>query len=88
MNPPLSPKQQAVVELVATGLSNDEIAARLKISTGAVKRRLEIIFARLGVSSRIAVAAWHWKIDLATGGHLATSQVTKTPRRRRGRIQQ
>ena len=46
-----------VLALVAEGLPNREIAARLIVSEHTVPRRVATIYARLGVSSRAAAVA-------------------------------
>jgi DNA-binding NarL/FixJ family response regulator len=48
----LSPRQLEVLQLVAAGLSNQEVARRLFIAPGTVKRHLDETYARLGVHSR------------------------------------
>lgn len=48
----LTPRQQAVVELLADGLENDAIAAQLGISPNTVRRHTEGLMQRLGVRSR------------------------------------
>ena len=53
----LSNRELGVLELVATGLSNDEIAARLFVSVRTVERHLSNIYAKLGVSGKAARAA-------------------------------
>jgi ATP/maltotriose-dependent transcriptional regulator MalT len=40
------------LELIATGLSNSEIAARMYVATSTIKSYTNSIFRRLGVSSR------------------------------------
>jgi DNA-binding NarL/FixJ family response regulator len=47
-----------VLELVAEGLTNGEIAARLVISRGTVRRHLENVFEKLNVHTRTAAAAY------------------------------
>jgi DNA-binding CsgD family transcriptional regulator len=56
--PHLTPRESEVLDLVAEGLSNSEIGARLVISTGTVRRHLENLFEKLGVHTRTAAAAW------------------------------
>jgi len=51
---PLSDREVGVLRLVAEGLSNGEIAARLYISAQTVKTHLERICTKLGVSGRAA----------------------------------
>jgi DNA-binding CsgD family transcriptional regulator len=48
----LSPREREVVQLVAAGLRNKEIALRLQISEKTVKFHLGRIFDKLGVDSR------------------------------------
>lgn len=50
--PPLTPRQIAVLGLVAEGLANKEIAFELDLSVQTVKHHLSAIFSRLGVQSR------------------------------------
>jgi two-component system NarL family response regulator len=54
--PSLTPREIAVLELVARGLSNREIGAALSTSAGTVKTHLERIYAKLGVGDRTAAA--------------------------------
>jgi DNA-binding NarL/FixJ family response regulator len=49
----LAPREQAVVQLVADGLSNREIAIQLKLSQHTVKNYLFRVFDKIGVSSRV-----------------------------------
>lgn len=49
----LSQRQQQLVSLVAEGLSNREIAARMHLSEHTVKNYLFRIFEKLGISNRV-----------------------------------
>ncbi|MCQ8836246.1 response regulator transcription factor [Streptomyces malaysiensis] len=51
---PLSSRELEVIELVAAGLSNAQIASRLYISEGTVKRHLSNTYLKLDVRSRTA----------------------------------
>ena len=55
----LSPRELEVASLVARGLSNKEIAARLIIAERTVDTHVNHILTRLGFSSRVQLAAWH-----------------------------
>jgi DNA-binding CsgD family transcriptional regulator len=54
----LTEPQSELLDLVATGLTNRQIARRMGLSEGTVRRHLENIFERLGVNSRTAAAAY------------------------------
>jgi DNA-binding NarL/FixJ family response regulator len=45
-----------VLELLSTGLSNLEIAARLRVSVRTVHKHLEHLYPKLGVHDRTAAA--------------------------------
>lgn len=54
----LTNREREILALLADGLGNKQIAARLGISANTVKTHLELLFEKLGVSSRAeAVAA-------------------------------
>jgi len=53
----LSEREREVLELVAAGMSNEEIAARLFLSTRTVERHLSNIYAKLRLSGKSARAA-------------------------------
>jgi DNA-binding NarL/FixJ family response regulator len=55
--PPLTNRERQVLGLLADGLGNKQIAARLGISTNTVKTHLELLFDKLGVSSRTEAVA-------------------------------
>jgi DNA-binding NarL/FixJ family response regulator len=54
----LTARQSEILRLVAQGLSNPEIAARLELSEHTVKRHVANLFARLRLSSRAAAAVY------------------------------
>jgi len=54
---PLSQREQEVLQLVAEGLTNQEIAARLVISIRTVKKHVENIHGKLGVQNRSRAVA-------------------------------
>ncbi|HWL14432.1 MAG TPA: response regulator transcription factor, partial [Opitutus sp.] len=63
----LSPREMEVLKLLAKGLSNKEIAARLGLVVGTIKIYVANIFSKLGVSDRtqaLVVAVKRGIIDL------------------------
>jgi DNA-binding NarL/FixJ family response regulator len=54
---PLSPRELEVLRLMASGLSNREIAVELVISTGTVKTHVHNICGKLGSRNRTEAAA-------------------------------
>ncbi len=70
--PKLSAREMDVVRCVAEGLTNREIAQRLKLTEHTVKNYLFRIFEKLGVSSRVEVVLYALGSRAATpppGGH-------------------
>jgi len=65
--PTLTPRQRDVAALVAEGLPNREIAARLGITERSAESHVERIRDRMGFRSRAQIAAWH----VATGRPVA-----------------
>jgi LuxR family maltose regulon positive regulatory protein len=54
----LSTREQEVLRLLADGLSNAEIAERLVVTPGTVKRHLHNLYSKLGVENRTQAAAF------------------------------
>jgi non-specific serine/threonine protein kinase len=55
---PLTRRERQVAELVAEGLSNKDIAARLVIAQRTAEGHVERILAKLGFTTRTQLAAW------------------------------
>ena len=55
--PRLTPRECEIMDLVAEGRTNAEIAERLWISPATVRKHLENVYAKLGVHTRTAAAA-------------------------------
>jgi DNA-binding NarL/FixJ family response regulator len=55
-----SRRQLRVIELVAQGLKNKEIAKELRISEQVVRNHLGKIYDKIGVSNRVELALWYW----------------------------
>jgi RNA polymerase sigma factor (sigma-70 family) len=53
----LTSREREILEHVAAGLTNGQIAERLWISPGTVRKHLENVYAKLGVNNRTAAAA-------------------------------
>jgi predicted ATPase/DNA-binding CsgD family transcriptional regulator len=54
----LTRREKEIATLVAAGLGNREIAARLYLSKRTVDSHMEHIFTKLGISSRTQLASW------------------------------
>jgi PAS domain S-box-containing protein len=55
---PLTPRELEVLTLAAQGLTGPEIAERLLLSAATIKTHLENLYAKMGVSSRVAAVAY------------------------------
>jgi pimeloyl-ACP methyl ester carboxylesterase len=63
----LSGRELQVLELVADGLSNEEIATRLYLSTRTVERHLSNVYTKLGLSGKAARAAVAARVSQLSG---------------------
>ncbi len=66
----LTPRQAEVLRLLADGLSNKQIAARLTLSPGTVERHLATIYRKLGLGGRVEAARYAVEHGLAGNGML------------------
>ena len=55
---PLTSRETQIAALVASGLSNREIAERMVISKRTVDAHVDHIFSKLGISSRVQLTVW------------------------------
>ncbi|QSR24857.1 LuxR family transcriptional regulator [Nocardioides aromaticivorans] len=55
---PLTPREREVADLVAEGMSNKEIAAKLVISLRTAEGHVEKILSKLGFKTRAQIATW------------------------------
>ena len=55
--PPLTDREREILELVAAGKTNAEIAEAIWIAPGTVRKHLENVYEKLGVHSRTAAVA-------------------------------
>jgi DNA-binding NarL/FixJ family response regulator len=58
---PLSPRELEVVQAVARGRTNAEIAAELFVSLSTVKTHLTNVQSKLSARNRVEIAAWAWE---------------------------
>ena len=65
----LTPKQQRVFELLVTGVSNREIAERLKLHEKTIAKHVSTILNKLGYSCRREVMNWYFAQEVNGNGH-------------------
>ncbi|MFE6647928.1 response regulator [Nocardioides sp. NPDC057772] len=62
----LTPREREIVEFLALGMSNDEIARALTVETSTVKSHLSSAMAKLGTRDRLQTVVWAYQHGLAT----------------------
>ena len=55
----LKPRDQRIIELVALGLKNSEIAQEIGTTDHVVRNYLRMIYDKLGMWNRLELALWH-----------------------------
>jgi pimeloyl-ACP methyl ester carboxylesterase/DNA-binding CsgD family transcriptional regulator len=58
----LTPSEREVAALIASGLTNNQVAARLRMSPHTVDGRLRRVFAKLGVNTRVELTAEYARV--------------------------
>ncbi|OJF13371.1 response regulator [Couchioplanes caeruleus] len=66
---PLTGREREVLELVATGMTNADIARRIMVSEATVKTHLSRTMTKLGLSSRAQAVVVAYETGLATPGN-------------------
>ena len=61
----LTDREKDILRLVAEGISNEEIGARLYLSVGTVKKRLATLMQKLDVENRVQLAAYAVRVGFA-----------------------
>jgi DNA-binding NarL/FixJ family response regulator len=54
-----NPREQRVIELVAQGLKNKEVASEIGTTEHVVKNYLRTIYDKLGLWNRVELALWY-----------------------------
>ncbi len=64
----IEPREEDIIELVAEGLSNKEIAARLHLSEGTVRNYVSVVLEKLALRDRTQLAIFYYRNGPGTGG--------------------
>ncbi|HOR22104.1 MAG TPA: LuxR C-terminal-related transcriptional regulator, partial [Ruminococcus sp.] len=56
----ISPKEREIMELVAEGLSNKEIAGRLFLGEGTVRNYISVLLEKLSLRDRTQLAVFYY----------------------------
>lgn len=57
----LTPREKDILELIANGFSNKEIAKQIYISEGTVRNTISIILDKLELRDRTQLAIYYWQ---------------------------
>jgi DNA-binding CsgD family transcriptional regulator len=80
---PLTAREFDVARLIATGLTNSEIAAELSVAPRTVSAHVEHILAKLGAGRRTEIASWVAIVARASAGAAGNGQAVPEPAGRR-----
>ena len=79
----LPARPRAVLELMADGLGDDEIAAKLNISRNTLRNHIAAIYGKLGVRKRGAVIVWARKRGLGSAAQSPVKPAKNLPEKTR-----
>ena len=71
----LSKRESEVLQLMAAGYRNDEIALRLVITSQTVKNHVRKIFQKLGVETRVEAVLYALHHDFNGPGHAVQAEI-------------
>lgn len=72
--PDLTPREHEVLQLMALGHPNEQIADELFITEGTVKNHVTRLYTKLGVNSRAEAVAWAWQHGIVDGDDPASER--------------
>ena len=58
----LTPRENDILELIANGLNNKEIAGQFYISEGSIRNTISIILDKLELRVRTQLAIYYWQM--------------------------
>lgn len=79
---PLTDREEEVLRLLSTGMSNRDIGSVLFVAESTVKTHVEHIIGKIGVSDRVQAAVWAARNGIATVAE-AQSELLENPRDQR-----
>jgi DNA-binding NarL/FixJ family response regulator len=65
MPPDLTDRENEILNLIAEGLTNREIASKLSISESTVENHIHHIYGKLGISNRARAVAYFFQSSIA-----------------------